>query len=447
MTDAMPFDFCSRYCLVALLLIATSINSHRVALAQDTPSPDRTSRRSESAAGAAQEGSKDKTNPQSSQPGSKSDSNESTSAATDQTAAKTLSDISTAGEKENLAPKIELPPAPAATPMTPSDSALREKISRVLDAYIERPENSVERAPWGAMHGFISYGVDATILVNQQRVNSIAYLAYNNPCRGVRLLEIQNGRPSAKVGVNVQGHEGQFLAMLAQSRVPKEYPLRVNSQNFTVADLIENEKKTCKSRTELTFKLIALAHYLDLDETWTADSGETWSLPRLIQEELAQPVVGGACGGTHRLLGLSYASRNREKRGVAVDGEWSRAAKFIRDFQAYAFTLQNPRGNFSTEFFAGRADDPNPRTQLYTTGHITEWLAYSLPVDELSDARIERAVTFLADHLQANLNLDLGVGPRGHGLHALVIYEERRFGARPGERLARLQQKSATKNR
>ncbi len=437
----MHFDLRARVGLARRFMFVLWMVAAKMVCAQESRPSEGAVQRNESSASTPQVDEKNKLNPAAGQTDSKGDSNEAS-------AAKSLVDIPTSKEKDDPAPKLELPAAPAATPSALSESPLREKISRVLDAYIERPENSAERAPWGAMHGFISYGVDSTILVNQQRVNCIAYLAYNNPCRGVRLLEIQNGRPAAKVGVNVQGHEGQFLAMLAQSRVPKEYPLRVNGQNFSVADLIENEKKTCKTRTELTFKLIALSHYLELEETWKADSGETWSLSRLIQEELAQPVIGGACGGTHRLMGLSYAARNREKRGSGVlDGEWARASKFVREFQAYAYTLQNPKGNFSTEFFAGRADDPNPRTQLYTTGHIVEWLAYSLPVEELSDARIEKAVTFLADHLQANLNSDLGVGPRGHGLHALVIYEERRFGTRPGERMARLQQKTATKNR
>jgi hypothetical protein len=409
-------------------------------LAQQEPLTDRSTRRSGS--------DSPKSNPEEARTGPKNDSNETSAVELAPVANGANKPVTSLEEKTPLpTAKLEMPEAPAATPPNPDSPVLREKISRVLDAYIERPENSAERAPWGAMHGFISFGVDASILVNQQRVNTIAYMAYNNPCRGVRLLEIQNGRPSAKVGVNVQGHEGQFLAMLAQSRVPKDYPLRVNGQNFTVVDLIESEKKTCKSRTELTFKLIALSHYLDLDATWTADSGETWSIPRLIQEELAQPVIGSACGGTHRLMGLSYATRNREKRGGAMDGEWSRAAKFVKDYQAYAYTLQNPRGNFSTEFFAARADDPNPRAQLYTTGHISEWLAYSLPVAELSDSRMESAITFLADHLQTHLQSDLGVGPRGHGLHALVIYEERRFGARPGERVARLHPHSATKSR
>lgn len=445
----MAFIFRVSRRLPAFLACLITLTGVAVIPAQDDPSLDRSTRRGLGATGEASPAEPAKDQTAAAQKGAKNDSNESVTPPAAPKELKSDDKAQVAGDepKATIALKIDMPEAPAATPVTPEPPALREKISRVLDAYIDRPENSAERAPWGAMHGFISYGVDSTLLVNQQRVNTIAYMAYNNPCRGIRLLEIQNGRPSAKVGVNVQGHEGQFLAMLAQSRVPKDYPLRVNGQSFTVADLIETEKKTCKVRTELTFKLIALAHYLDLDATWTADSGETWSIPKLIQEELAQPVIGGACGGTHRLMGLSYAMRNREKRGGAMDGEWARAAKFVRDFQAYTYTLQNPRGNFSTEFFASRADDPNARTQLYTTGHITEWLAYSLPVDELSDAKMEKAVTFLADHLKANLNTDLGVGPRGHGLHALVIYEERRFGARPGERLARLRTSAATKTR
>ena len=99
--------------------------------------------------------------------------------------------------------------------------------------------------------------------------------------------------------------------MLAQCHVSADYPIHVGNKEFTIHDLIEAEKKTCYPKSELTFKLIALQYYLDLNDTWVNDQGVEWDFPRLIREELAQPIRGAACGGTHRLSGLSLAVKTR----------------------------------------------------------------------------------------------------------------------------------------
>ena len=65
-------------------------------------------------------------------------------------------------------------------------------------------------------------------------------------------------RSKPAAGVGVQGHFGQFLAILAQSHVKPDYPMMVDGKQFTLADLIEQEKATCVAGEELTFKLIAL---------------------------------------------------------------------------------------------------------------------------------------------------------------------------------------------
>ena len=84
---------------------------------------------------------------------------------------------------------------------------------------------------------------------------------------------------------------------------------------MTINDLIEREQRTCYPRTELTFKLIGLNHYLPSDATWVNDQGMAWDLPRLVSEEIRQPVRGACCGGTHRLIGLSVAYKKREQLG------------------------------------------------------------------------------------------------------------------------------------
>ena len=323
-------------------------------------------------------------------------------------------------------------------PLTPELLLLREKLRDTLAWYHQHPENVALRSPWGSMHAMIAYGVDTELIAQNRKVNAIGYLCFNGSCNGQTLFHTQNGKLQAKIGVGVQGHAGQFLAMLAQSRVRTDYPIKVDGQDFTVADLVEHEKITCRPRTELTFKLIALTHYLKSDETWKSSDGQDWDIPRLIKEELAQPIIGAACGGTHRLTGFSYAVRKREQRGEEIAGQWLRAQKFIGDYHDYTFKIQNPDGSFSTAYFVGREDNGPPARRLETTGHITEWLAFSLSEDELRSPQMVKAVGYLTELLHHGRDEKWAIGPLGHGLHALAIYDERVFGGKPGARTEEL---------
>ena len=322
--------------------------------------------------------------------------------------------------------------------VTPELEELRGRIRECLAYYYFKPENVAIRSPWGAMHAMIAYGVDSELIAGSKKVNAIGYLCYNGTCNGQQLFYLTNGKLQTRIGPGVQGHPGQFLAMLAQSRVKTDFPIVVEGKNFTVADLIQHEKDTCRPATELTFKLIAFTHYLKSDEKWKSNDGQAWDIPRVIKEELAQPIVGAACGGTHRMTGFSYAFRKREARGEEFTGQWLRAKKFVEDYHDYAFRLQNPDASFSTDWFAGRADSGPPTRRLETTGHITEWLTYSLTKEELVEARMTKSVRYLADLLMDNRTEKWGIGPLGHGLHALALYDERVFGGTPGTRATEL---------
>jgi hypothetical protein len=207
-----------------------------------------------------------------------------------------------------------------------------------------------------------------------------------------------------------------------------------------MADLVKHEQLTCQPRTELTFKLIGLANYLDTDATWTSQDGQTWDIPRLIKEELAQPIVGAACGGTHRLMGFSYAVRKRERSGRPMEGQWKRAKKFVEDYHDYTLKLQNPDGSFSTNWFAQRGNWGDVERKLNTTGHTLEWLAYSLPEQRLTEPGVAKAVNYLTDLMWEHRGRSWGLGPKGHAVHALTIYDERVFGGQPGQRAVQLAQ-------
>lgn len=326
-------------------------------------------------------------------------------------------------------------PAPAAPPkeLSPAMVRLRDRVRTCLSYYYQRPTNVNDRSPWGVMHSLISYGVDTELLVGNKRVNAIGWLCYNRPCRGMTLMTVKNNQLVLRGGPGYQGHEGQLLSMLALCRVKVTYPIRVEGRDFTVADLVEFEQRRCRAKSELSFQLIGLAHYLDSDTTWENDQGEQWSIARMIREELAQPVVGAACGGTHRLIGLSMAVKARVKQGKPLDGEWQRAHKFVTAYQKYAFKLQNSDGSFSTKWLERREASPDIGRRLQTTGHILEWLVFSLPEEDLKHPRVVKSVDYLTTVLLSNRGKDWEMGHRGHALRALVLYNERVFGDKPGE--------------
>ena len=330
----------------------------------------------------------------------------------------------TASAVEGTAPR---PPA------TQRFGRLKARIAQTLAAYQRRPLNTAEHTPWEVMHGFIAFGIPSRVRVGGPAgdpVNSIGWMNSGGRCKGQVMLATEDDRLVAMRGVGVQGHQAQYLAILAQCRVALNSPIQVEGKSFTVADLVEEEKASCLSGTELTFALIGLAHYLPTDAEWTARDGQTWTLERLVAEEIEQPIRGAPCGGTHRLFGLSYACQRRLRATGTLDGHYARADHFVRDFQRFTLAkLQNPDGSFSTEWFkypADREDDIDRKVQ--TTGHILEWLVGSLEQDQLYQSRIVSAVEFLSAALLREPAREWKLGPLGHALHALTIYQERVWG-------------------
>lgn len=323
-------------------------------------------------------------------------------------------------------------PAPAPLPpLSQNMKNLRAKVRRVLKSYYTRPLNTRDNDPWESMHGMLAYGVHSKIRQGSpsgKTITLVGWLCYNRPLKGMTLLyTTPENELRAKQGVGLQGHMGQFLAMLAQCQVSPEYPIRVRSEEFTIQDLIEAEQKTCYPKSELTFKLIALMHYLDSDAKWVNDQGASWDIPRLIREELAQPIRGAACGGTHRLSGLSLAARTRVRRGEPLDGEYLRAAQFVEKYHSYAYQMQNRDGSLSTEWFRGRGAEDDTDRRVKTTGHILEWLCYSVNDKEIRSVRTFRAVNYLSSLLASNFDHEWEVGPLSHAIHALRLYDERVF--------------------
>ncbi len=242
-----------------------------------------------------------------------------------------------------------------------------------------------------------------------------------------------NGRISARLGYGSQSRPSQLLAALALARVPATYPMRVGDAVRTVADLVESEKRTCRSGADMSLKMIGLSYYVD-ESTWKNDLGEDWSLEKMIKEELAQPTLAPGGAGLDCLMGLSYAVNRREKHNPPVEGQFARAKKYLDDFQNYAIKLQNSDGSWGY-YLSGKGGVRDATAGLRSTGYVLEWLAFSLPEDRLDDQHIAAGVSYLNKTLgsqQQYLNYlptlsTQEIAGAMHALHALAIYDERVF--------------------
>lgn len=321
----------------------------------------------------------------------------------------------------------------SANDYSPRELRMRRGINETLAYFMEHPETVVRRGPWALMHASLPFGVESEVIAGNRRVNTLGWMCFNGNCARQRMFQPTKRGFRTNVGPGVQGHEGQFLAILAQSRVQSDYPIKIGSRQYTIEDLVKYEMATCREHSELTFKLIGLSYYLEADATWRDNRGRKWNLEKMVADELSQPINGVACGGSHRLMGLSYALIERKRAGLPITGAWARAEKYLNDYVNYTMTLQNPDGSFSTNWFEGRGNKPDMERKVQTTGHMLEWLIYTLPDDHLRSERIQVSIEYLLDSVGKKPSYDWPIGPRGHALRALALYNQRVFGAEQGQ--------------
>ena len=328
-------------------------------------------------------------------------------------------------------------PAKPLRQLSPEMTTLRDRVRRTLATYHQQTFNTRQNTATDVMNLCLAFGCNTQVYRSdvRQKVNGITCLCWNYPCAGYETLAINGDHIGGRIGYGLQTHPSQLLAVLALSRVPADYPIRVGEDVRTVADLIESEKLSCRDGSDMSLKLLGLAYYMTkADATWKNDRGETWSVKKIIKNELDADMKTATAGGTLRLLGLGYAVGRRVKREQPMEGQYKRAQAFVSQYINFALELQNADGSWGPNFLATRGPSRDKSAALRSTGHILGWLAVSLPEENLTDPRIVRAVTYVNRALSSRTfqaNLKNG-GQRHmetimHALHGLAEYDRRWF--------------------
>ena len=329
--------------------------------------------------------------------------------------------------------------------LSPELVKLREQITGTLAAGARRPLELYKDTPASVIAYSFAYGTDTPILqVSQtqaatgqrrppqsqtEKLYAIGALCWNYPCGGKTLLRVNGKDIIAKVGPGLQRKPGTLLAMLAMSSVAEKYEVRAGDTVGTIVDLVLAEKAACSTDADMSLALIGLSFYCDVEEEWTNEFGEKWSIPKMVLAELLHPADQGTSNITDQLLGLACAVRRFENEGIELTGPMLDAKNYLKDFEKFAISAQNEQGLWHPRFFLFKGSTSNPWDALYSGGHIFRFLAFSLSDEKLTDPQVvrsARALTDLINKIAATPpTTERQVEALATALHAIAIYNER----------------------
>jgi hypothetical protein len=328
---------------------------------------------------------------------------------------------------------ITIPPESLASHPTGNDRFLKERIETVIHQVHQR-DLLLNNCFWTVFHGILGIGPTFELkhpLLGIQ-VNAIDYICDDGELRGLHFIPTEYGLDveSGEQFVS-QGHQDQFVAEMAQCGLPADKPFLVQGKKYHFMDFIRHSQMRARINAgqELEWTIIVVGQYLGTDITWTNGRGEKLHFGDLVRSEIDADMNKAPCGGTHRLFGLNWVYNLHLRHGGKTEGVWKDLVEQQKKYQLLAQQkFQNPDGSFSTEFFREASNSGDMQLRMNTTGHILEWLAYSLPQSELRAEWVERAVNRLALMFLEIQNQPMEGGTMYHAAHGLRIYYERRFG-------------------
>lgn len=324
------------------------------------------------------------------------------------------------------------------------DETLRAELDEVLEFTLRNRHLSLqEHAAWQILHGVLAY--QREFLVddgNGGRVSAVDHLLGGGymkgwaPEPGVWLDEAKTRRglrsileQGSKAG---QGHTDQWLAILAQCDLAPDQEILVRGEKFTMRDYVGQVLWDVPRNVqrEYSWTLIGLTTYLPTDHTWTASDGKQWSIEQLVRIEAEQDLHSSACGGSHRLIGMTMALNRHLEQGGKIEGGWKLADERIQEAIKTARAYQNPDGSFSINYFSRPGRSPDLAQNLGSSGHTLEFLTLAMTDEQLREPWVQRAAVHLCEVFRKTREYPLECGALYHAAHGLVLYRHRLFGPR-----------------
>jgi hypothetical protein len=204
----------------------------------------------------------------------------------------------------------------------------------------------------------------------------------------------------------------------------------VAGETHTIADWVEQIERDVprNPNKEYSWTLMALTKYRPTTHKWQASDGSEWSIDRLLEIELDGGIEEVACGGTHRMVGITHAYNRRVAAKDPIVGVWKEAEDLIKECKEGCRKYQNPDGSLSSNFFRKPGLAIEIGDKLHSTGHQFEFLVVSMSDEELSQDWLRRAAYNLTETLRRTQNMSLECGALYHAVRGLALYRERLYG-------------------
>jgi hypothetical protein len=321
-----------------------------------------------------------------------------------------------------------------------------ERINKILDHTLnKRRLNTRDHAAWQIVHALLAFGKDLQIEHEGQLVPALQWLLDGNTLTGWNLRPGDRGvvvpvEVGSKTG---QGHPDQWLGYLSQTGLDPQTKIKVAGRDYTIHDLLTQAQWDLTPGMEATWTLMALGtpSYWKLNDSWQSRNGEIWTVERLAGmegNELKSPIVGGSCGGTHRLYALAMAVNQKMLHDkVAPDqltGGWKVADDTVQKYKDLCRDkFQNRDGTFSGHYFTRPGRVSEISDQIGTTGHIFEFLVSAMSDEELQEPWMIAACDRMLTLMEQARDIPLDCGGLYHAAHGLQMYRDRIKSGAAGE--------------
>lgn len=322
------------------------------------------------------------------------------------------------------------------SPKTAHPDSLQERLEAAIKQ-VQQRELLTTNAFWTVFHGILGLGPEVELLNPEtgKRVKALDYICAGGEIPGLTFepkkygLDVHTG--PAFVG---QGHQDQFVCEMAQWGMKKDQKFVVFGKDYTFEDFLRHSKMRVKLKAkplqELSWTILIIGQFYGTDYTWTNSEGEKLHFEDLVRYEMSQRMdpKAAACGGTHRLFGLSWVLHQHLRRGGQKKGVWKELDNYLANYKNLARQFQNADGSFSTNYFYGPGNSTDKQQCLSTTGHIFEWLSLALTDEELKEDWVNRAANALSMIFMDIQDQPMEGGTLYHAVHGLIIYYARVYG-------------------
>lgn len=328
----------------------------------------------------------------------------------------------------------------------PGDDEILRQIDEALEYTYDHRRLSVgstanDQAAWQIVHGALAFKREFLVSDGMRDVSAVDYILAGGKMKG---LDLRRGdlldEATKRYGIATviaedkmgQGHQDQWLGYLSDCHLSLDQPIVVEGEKHTIADYIDQAKLDVNKNTTLEFSwtLMALTAYYPTDYTWKAGDGSEWNIAKLVDIELGHNLDASACGGTHRMTGLTMAFNRHVAAGKPVTGAWKKLADRIQECIEKAQQYQNSDGSLSSNYFARPGKSADLAVCMGSAGHVLEFLCTAMDKEELQQPWVQRATLDMCKTFRKTKPVDVECGALFHAAHGLVLYREKVFGPR-----------------